>query len=142
MGSHALGSSGAAFSPQSRSGRIFPPFLWRRLPVLNVAARDVDHELGELGGIAGAVFQGFVGHCASMRDMTADFQRTALCLIQRSPLPAGDYIAAMCKRQQRREARGIARLEKKYGGTEGLTKAMEQARAEMEAERAKRRFKA
>ncbi len=48
----------------------------------------------------------------------------------------------MSKRQQRREARGIARLEKKYGGTEGLTKAMEQARAAMEAERAKRRFKA
>ncbi len=29
-------------------------FLWRRFPILNLAAGNVDHEFGELGWIAGA----------------------------------------------------------------------------------------
>jgi hypothetical protein len=44
----------------------------------------------------------------------------------------------MSKRQQRRETRGIARLEKKYGGKEGLAEAILQTQAIREAERATR----
>jgi hypothetical protein len=43
-----------------RSG-VFPLLFRRRLPVLNLTARYVDHELGELGRVARA-FQGLVGH--------------------------------------------------------------------------------
>lgn len=36
------------------SVRVFALFLWRRWPVLNLTRRNIDDELRELGGIAGA----------------------------------------------------------------------------------------
>jgi hypothetical protein len=48
----------AAFRTPNLAARnpagAFPLFFWRRRPVLDLPTRDIDHELGELGGIAGA----------------------------------------------------------------------------------------
>src|SRR5258706_4306449 len=41
--------------------RVLALLFWRRVAVLNLAARDIDHEFGELGRVARA-FQRFVGH--------------------------------------------------------------------------------
>jgi hypothetical protein len=35
---------------------VFPLFLWRRRSILYLPRRNIDDELGELGGIAGTLF--------------------------------------------------------------------------------------
>jgi hypothetical protein len=51
-------SSFATFKATSLSARYsldaFSLFLWRWLAILNLTRRNIDDELGELGGIAGA----------------------------------------------------------------------------------------
>jgi hypothetical protein len=42
-------------TPRCRCCRVLPLFLSRRRPVLDLAAGDIDHELGELSGIAWAL---------------------------------------------------------------------------------------
>lgn len=42
-------------------------------PIIDLAAGDIDDQLGELGGIAGTL-EALVWHGASMRGMASDFQ--------------------------------------------------------------------
>jgi hypothetical protein len=35
---------------------IFPLLFWRRFPILDVAAGDINHLLGEVGWVAGAFY--------------------------------------------------------------------------------------
>jgi hypothetical protein len=51
----------SAPSAEHHSGRVFTLFLRRWLAVLDLTSRDVDDQLGELGGIA-RTFGVFVGH--------------------------------------------------------------------------------
>jgi hypothetical protein len=51
----AIGSCLAALAPQSYSGSILTLFLGRRLAVIDLSRRDIDDELGELGGVARAL---------------------------------------------------------------------------------------
>ncbi len=46
----------AALASHHNGVRVFPLFLWRRWPVLDLTRRNIDDHLGELGGIAGALF--------------------------------------------------------------------------------------
>jgi hypothetical protein len=50
-------------------------FFWHQRAILDLAARDIDHELGELGGIARA-FESLLWHGASMHRLPSRFQRT------------------------------------------------------------------
>jgi hypothetical protein len=53
---HIVGPRPTALLPHRDSRRVFALFLWRRWPVLHLTRRNIDDELGELGGIAGAHF--------------------------------------------------------------------------------------
>ncbi len=56
----------AALTPKRDGCRVFTLFLWRGLTILDLPARNVDHELGGLAKVARA-FGMFVGHDYNMR---------------------------------------------------------------------------
>ena len=63
------------------------PSLKHWLAILDLTACYINHEFGELSGIAGA-FSARCWHCASMRDVTVPaLGADRACLNQRSPLP-------------------------------------------------------
>src|SRR5579884_1291529 len=74
LGRHSFGSGSPALATQSRRCRVFTPLLWRRFPILYLAARNIDHELGELGRVAGA-FWALYWHGESMPMVWARCQR-------------------------------------------------------------------
>lgn len=71
---HGLGPRRATFLAHRGRSRVFAQFLQRRLAVLDLASGDVDHQLGELGGIARAL-QGLVWHGATMPRLASQRQR-------------------------------------------------------------------
>ena len=60
LGRHALGASRPSLPSHRNGGRVLPLFIQRRFAVLDLSRRDIDDELGELGGVAGAF--GASGH--------------------------------------------------------------------------------
>ena len=54
-GSPSNTSLEATKSSEGYGGWVLTLFFWRRLSILDLAAGNVDHELGELGGVAGAL---------------------------------------------------------------------------------------
>lgn len=51
--------------PRATPLALYPLLFWLWRPILDLAAGDVDHKLGELGGIAGT-FRALLRHGASM----------------------------------------------------------------------------
>jgi hypothetical protein len=63
----------ATFATQGNGRRVLSPFLWRGLAILDFAAGDIDHQLSELGWVAGAL-ESVLWHDATMRQNSSGFQ--------------------------------------------------------------------
>jgi hypothetical protein len=61
----AIGRAGPCYA-----ACVFPLFFWRRWSVFDFAACNIDHELGELGGIAGTLAMGGIDskHSSNIND--------------------------------------------------------------------------
>jgi hypothetical protein len=81
----------AAKTTSPHGGRVFPLFLRRRRSILDLTARNVDHELGELGGIAWAFRALCSAWCEYAGRAVPLPEATELCLNQRSPLPKSPF---------------------------------------------------
>jgi hypothetical protein len=87
-GGHFLSSCGTPFAtPGAAAGGSLPCFLWRGRSILDLAAGDINHQLGKLGWVTRTFAKALLWHDASMRDKPSRFQRLEPALFKGAHSP-------------------------------------------------------